>query len=654
MSTASSGLPSLFVGDTFSCKKPMSQRAVKHALAILHLLTNEGDTEKSTWEMEKQFHKKEPKFNQIMKLVLGIIHLLNEDPVQFQEESVDLPVEELVNLEKEQRDLFKDLMMENDETLKAIATVTVKSESLRGDNRNPHSNDQHCMEKTDISSYFNAHTNHLESSKERTISDVTQTTYPSASVDSYPSIVADTSKTNFPESSRFQVPADKDSNIPSKHPSNTYSDISNFKKSFCKSMTESGTRSYPKNSTAEHSISNYANNSTVGDELSTYQDSFVTETSNPRTISDSCKDSYVDSYPSTFTDVSPVASMNTCPSTLLNHFNNTDTFTDNIQVIQIKQEGPPTDLQSHKWTSQLACNQSDSASEVEVQTLLKKQGKMAKKMSPFRNPFYSNEKQKEMRWAAVLPDKSITTETRIKLQTVGENVKTHLVKSENRLSLKKHPGKKPFECMRCEKSFKCRSHLIMHQRVHTRERPYVCTECGKTFTQSSNLFRHQRGHRGERPYVCTECGKTFTQSSYLLIHQRTHTGERPYSCSDCGKSFRVSSTLVRHQRVHVGERPYTCTKCGKRFTQSSYLLIHERTHTEERPFTCTLCGKGFKVNSSLLRHQRLHLGEKTHTCGQCGQGFPDLARLVTHQQTNCCFEGTVGDVSDVGIGFDWS
>lgn len=255
---------------------------------------------------------------------------------------------------------------------------------------------------------------------------------------------------------------------------------------------------------------------------------------------------------------------------------------ENIPIINIKQEGSLSDLQPQSRavdTEDFAENLCDEKSV----------------------------KQEEVRRfddrTFLVAHGSMNTKHTLRIENFSEQVKMLLSKS-----VKKRPTKKRFQCLRCEKSFHCQSHLIMHQRVHTRERPYVC-ECGKTFTQSSSLFRHQRAHRGERPYICTDCGKTFTQSSYLLIHQRTHTGERPYACGYCGKCFRVNSTLVRHQRVHVGEKPYICNKCGKSFSQSSYLYIHQKTHTEERPFTCNMCGKGFKVNSSLLRHRRLHLGE---------------------------------------------
>ncbi|XP_031751801.1 zinc finger protein 630 isoform X2 [Xenopus tropicalis] len=567
-----------FLGVNFPSQKPLSQRVVRHALAILHLLTNQGDMlvptdSGSSLELGKRNHEKKVKVDQVMKLVLGIIHLLNEG--QMEEASVSFSAEEWGSLEKEQRDLYKDLLMENDETLRSLNSFSVKTESCsRAEREELHIKDPPEDPPPDL------HPNTFPCTdapgrgiKATPLADVMGTSY---SMDPYQGADSATfPKLLGPGTPTSIIPNPPTNSSAMEHSIGTYPSNPAMEQSI-------GT--YPSN---ECSVSTYPNHSGTEGPVTTYSDTCISAdpiSSSPRTLSESCKDSYMDSYPSTMTEPSMIPASGTACGALISHFIGTypgsspEAFPGNMAAIHIKQEGSPPDGPSGKWTVAAAPYSPANGSGGGP---LKKQGKVAKKPPP-RAPGHSSEKQREARWS---PDKA---------QTVGENPRGHAGRFDSRAPHRKHPGKKPFECMRCDKSFKCRSHLVMHQRVHTRERPYVCTECGKSFTQSSNLFRHQRGHRGERPYVCTECGKTFTQSSYLLIHQRTHTGERPYSCTHCGKSFRVSSTLVRHQRVHVGEKPFGCTKCGKRFTQSSYLLIHERTHTEERPFSCTVCGKGFK------------------------------------------------------------
>uniref|UniRef100_A0A8C2T680 Zinc finger protein 777 n=1 Tax=Coturnix japonica TaxID=93934 RepID=A0A8C2T680_COTJA len=88
-----------------------------------------------------------------------------------------------------------------------------------------------------------------------------------------------------------------------------------------------------------------------------------------------------------------------------------------------------------------------------------------------------------------------------------------------------HTRERPHACAVCGKGFIRKHHLLEHQRIHTGERPYHCTECGKNFTQKHHLLEHQRAHTGERPYPCTECTKCFRYKQSLKYHLRTHVGE---------------------------------------------------------------------------------------------------------------------------------
>ncbi|NXQ32585.1 ZN398 protein, partial [Alaudala cheleensis] len=169
-----------------------------------------------------------------------------------------------------------------------------------------------------------------------------------------------------------------------------------------------------------------------------------------------------------------------------------------------------------------------------------------------------------------------------------------------------HVGERPFTCGECRRSFRLQISLLMHQRIHAgkNEMAFLCPQCGKNFTRPSHLLRHQRTHTGERPYQCSQCEKTFSEKSKLTNHYRIHTRERPHACAVCGKGFIRKHHLLEHQRIHTGERPYHCSECGKNFTQKHHLLEHQRAHTGERPYPCTECTKCFRYKQSLKYHLR--------------------------------------------------
>uniref|UniRef100_H0XCC6 Zinc finger protein 560 n=1 Tax=Otolemur garnettii TaxID=30611 RepID=H0XCC6_OTOGA len=196
--------------------------------------------------------------------------------------------------------------------------------------------------------------------------------------------------------------------------------------------------------------------------------------------------------------------------------------------------------------------------------------------------------------------------------------------------LRTHAGEKFFDCYMCGKLFTSSSYLRVHMRTHTGERPYRCKECGKAFTKSSYLTKHLRIHTGEKPYECQKCGKAFIERSYLTRHIRTHTGEKPYECKECGKAFAVSSSLTDHVRIHTGEKPYKCDECGKAYNRCGLLTQHSKTHTTEKTFECKACGKSFRNSSCLNDHFRTHTEMKPYECKECGKTFTWRSSLTKH------------------------
>lgn len=85
-----------------------------------------------------------------------------------------------------------------------------------------------------------------------------------------------------------------------------------------------------------------------------------------------------------------------------------------------------------------------------------------------------------------------------------------------------------------------------------------------------------RAHSDERPYHCSKCDRGYKTKNALQVHERTHGEEKPYVCHYCTRSFREKGSLVRHIRHHTGEKPYKCSKCGRGFAEHGTLNRHMR------------------------------------------------------------------------------
>uniref|UniRef100_A0A182J1M2 C2H2-type domain-containing protein n=1 Tax=Anopheles atroparvus TaxID=41427 RepID=A0A182J1M2_ANOAO len=144
-----------------------------------------------------------------------------------------------------------------------------------------------------------------------------------------------------------------------------------------------------------------------------------------------------------------------------------------------------------------------------------------------------------------------------------------------------------FACETCGKAFITRSTLNMHRRVHEPFKRIPCDAegCDSVFRDERLMRRHYRNvHSKDMPYACRHCQKKFRTKEALDIHDRSHTGEKPYPCrhEGCTKRYAHGTDRLRHERsVHTGVRPHKCMVCCVSFFRKRELRIHtEKLHKD--------------------------------------------------------------------------
>lgn len=89
-----------------------------------------------------------------------------------------------------------------------------------------------------------------------------------------------------------------------------------------------------------------------------------------------------------------------------------------------------------------------------------------------------------------------------------------------------------FRCPLCPEVFKCRLEYQRHRAKHKYDRARfnkrICEICGKSIL-NSHFRNHEKTHI-ESHLKCSFCDKMFKNKASVKLHERTHTQERPYEC----------------------------------------------------------------------------------------------------------------------------
>lgn len=197
-----------------------------------------------------------------------------------------------------------------------------------------------------------------------------------------------------------------------------------------------------------------------------------------------------------------------------------------------------------------------------------------------------------------------------------------------------------FECYLCKKIFRERRQLRNHFRLHS-QRPKLCLTCGRQFSSSSSLYRHTKLHEvgDTKPHKCTLCNKAFRIRTYLLLHNRKehnlYVDNTPPVCKICGESFGNKRELHIHMRQHPFQetRDFICSICNHAAKNAYYLRRHMLTHSTDRSFECEICHKTYAPHYA-RQHMLEHSQAKKHKCKICDSRFKRPYQLKLHMFTH--------------------
>ena len=214
-----------------------------------------------------------------------------------------------------------------------------------------------------------------------------------------------------------------------------------------------------------------------------------------------------------------------------------------------------------------------------------------------------------------------------------------------------------YNCKFCDKDFKRKGHLDIHERIHSGERPFLCHQCGKGFRSRDGLKSHIVVHSDKKAYSCNKCKKSFKTSHQMRKHQRLTklamskkepNYHRPVKCNLCRYSITSKLEQRQHKRFHQkGGCPFVCSLCKKSFSNLKELGKHHKSSCRggkkkagqdqktrapsEAQFACHRCSKRFKTVSNLGLHFITHTGTDHFRCSTCKSDFETASSYQEHK-----------------------
>ncbi|KPJ02652.1 Zinc finger protein 484 [Papilio xuthus] len=230
---------------------------------------------------------------------------------------------------------------------------------------------------------------------------------------------------------------------------------------------------------------------------------------------------------------------------------------------------------------------------------------------------------------------------------------------------------------------------VINDSVYQKMRPYVCNICNKRYKRRDHLKVHNKTHT-KKTKVCSECGLAFHYDGQLLSHINSVHLQAYRLEGDTDGIARLkimlgdkaqllmasdgTDMLVPRVRKTSDERPHVCHICNRKFKRKQHLKVHGNVHmrVSQPTIWCSLCNEGFYANDQFERHKctpwergevgggggsgATHEAKKENICSQdyvevieepqnLGNGSIEDQELLVPRQSN---GDVLGDVSEEG------
>ncbi|XP_043923695.1 zinc finger protein 569-like isoform X2 [Protopterus annectens] len=144
-----------------------------------------------------------------------------------------------------------------------------------------------------------------------------------------------------------------------------------------------------------------------------------------------------------------------------------------------------------------------------------------------------------------------------------------------------------------------------------------------------NVVSVDPSHRSSHvKYFNSACDNTWSDKLSFERHDPVQTESTTYNHVGSNERFKKSKQKM-HMQTQGGERSSRWSNC--RFTNDHSPGAHPINDTGQKPYKCVTCNKDFMTKSSLVIHQVIHTGLKPYVCTTCGKDFTQKANMIKHQ-----------------------